>query len=141
MESYKHIVQYYETDKMGITHHSNYIRWMEESRINFLREIGWDYKRLESLGMISPVMEVNAKYKMSTTFEDEIFIDVYVKEMKGIRLYIGYEMKNSEGKMVFEGESMHCFLNEQGRPISLQKQYPDFYEALKALERKEDSEA
>ena len=43
MEPYVHVVQYYETDKMGITHHSNYIRWMEEARIDFLRQIGWDY--------------------------------------------------------------------------------------------------
>ena len=42
MQKYRHIVQYYETDKMGITHHSNYIRWMEEARIDFLRQIGWD---------------------------------------------------------------------------------------------------
>lgn len=70
MQKYRHIVQYYETDKMGITHHSNYIRWMEEARIDFLRQIGWDYAKLESIGIISPVIAVNCKYKKSTTFED-----------------------------------------------------------------------
>ena len=39
MHLYNHKVQYYETDKMGIVHHSNYIRWMEESRISFLESI------------------------------------------------------------------------------------------------------
>ena len=53
---YKHKVHYYETDKMGVTHHSNYIRWMEEARVAYLAEVGWDYARLESLGMISPVV-------------------------------------------------------------------------------------
>ena len=43
MKEYLHKVQYYETDMMGITHHSNYIRWMEEARIDFLSQIGWDY--------------------------------------------------------------------------------------------------
>ena len=38
--SYKHKVQYYETDQMGIVHHSNYIRWFEEARIDFLEKIG-----------------------------------------------------------------------------------------------------
>ncbi len=46
---YMHTVQYYETDKMGITHHSNYIRWMEEARIGFLSQIGWDYLRIETV--------------------------------------------------------------------------------------------
>ena len=82
MQKYRHIVQYYETDKMGITHHSNYIRWMEEARIDFLRQIGWDYAKLESIGIISPVIAVNCKYKKSTTFEAVIYIDVIVEEFK-----------------------------------------------------------
>ena len=56
MEVYRHKVQYYETDKMGITHHSNYIRWMEEARIWFLSEIGFSYAKLEEMGMVSPVL-------------------------------------------------------------------------------------
>ena len=47
MKKYKHTVQYYETDRMGIVHHSNYIRWMEEARIDFLNQIGWGYDKLE----------------------------------------------------------------------------------------------
>ena len=38
MEPYLHKVQYYETDKMGIAHHSNYIRWMEEARLRSSRK-------------------------------------------------------------------------------------------------------
>ena len=30
--TYKRIINYYETDKMGIVHHSNYIRFLEEAR-------------------------------------------------------------------------------------------------------------
>ena len=52
---YTHKVQYYETDKMGITHHSNYIRWMEEARIDFLEKSGFSYDKLEKDGIISPV--------------------------------------------------------------------------------------
>ena len=42
MEPYQHTVQYYETDKMGIVHHSNYIRWMEEARVAYLAQLGWN---------------------------------------------------------------------------------------------------
>ena len=37
---YTHRVQYYETDQMGIVHHSNYIRWFEEARIDWMRDCG-----------------------------------------------------------------------------------------------------
>ena len=46
MKPYIHKVQYYETDKMGITHHSNYIRWMEEARVDFMEQIGWGYDKM-----------------------------------------------------------------------------------------------
>ena len=66
MEPYVHKVQYYETDKMGIVHHSNYIRWMEEARIDFLERMGWPYDRLENEGIISPVIGVDCKYKANS---------------------------------------------------------------------------
>ena len=47
---------------MGVTHHSNYIRWMEEARVHFLDQTGWGYFRVEEEGMISPVIGINGKY-------------------------------------------------------------------------------
>ncbi|MCR5102766.1 MAG: acyl-CoA thioesterase [Butyrivibrio sp.] len=126
---YRHKVQYYETDKMGITHHSNYIRWMEEARIAFLAEKGWSYARLEDEGIISPVVSVDAHYKKTTTFNDDVAIDVCVIDFTGVKLKLGYKMY-LEDKLVFEGESMHCFLNKEGRPIRLKSEYPEFYEML-----------
>ena len=132
MKLYQHKVLYYETDKMGIVHHSNYIRWMEEARIDFLSQIGWDYKKLEESGVISPVTAVDCKYKHSTYFYDVITIAVWVEEFKGIKLKLCYEMKNEAGLVVCEGRSEHCFLDENGRIISLKKEHPAFYEALTA---------
>ena len=90
---YKHKVQYYETDKMGITHHSNYVRWMEEARVAYLSEVGWDYARLESLGVISPVISVDVSYKKTTTFSDVVTVDVGVDEFKGVRLRMKYRTR------------------------------------------------
>ena len=129
MKLYEHKVQYYETDKMGIVHHSNYIRWMEEARIDFLSQIGWDYKKLEDMGVASPVTAVECKYKVSTTFADLITIFVGVEEFKGVKLKLKYEMKKEE-TVVFEGHSEHCFLDKQGKLIRLKKEYPDFYNTL-----------
>ena len=56
---YQHFVQYYETDKMGITHHSNYIRFMEEARLDFFKKLGFDYLDFEKMGVISPVIGLN----------------------------------------------------------------------------------
>lgn len=133
MEIYKHTVQYYETDRMGITHHSNYIRWMEEARIDFLRQIGWDYDKLETEGIISPVTAIDCKYKKPTTFPDEVFIRVSVAEFKGVVLRLKYLMSKGDGETVFEGNSEHCFLSKEGKVIRLKRDYPEFYALLTSL--------
>ncbi|MBQ7708123.1 MAG: acyl-CoA thioesterase [Lachnospiraceae bacterium] len=133
MKDYKHTVQYYETDKMGIVHHSNYIRWMEEARVDFLSQIGWDFAKLESLGIASPVTALDCKYKTSCTFADEVFINVKIEEFKGVRLKLYYEMKNSEGRVLCEAHSEHCFLNLEGKLLRLQKDFPEFYDTLMGL--------
>lgn len=135
--SYVHKVQYYETDKMGITHHSNYIRWMEEARSEFLREIGWGYERLEAMGVISPVTSISCDYKKTTTYADDVTIDVRIKDFNGIRLVVGYEMRNVEGKLVFSGTSEHCFLSASGKILRVDREYPNLYKAFSDLSCKE----
>ena len=132
MEPYIHKVQYYETDQMQVTHHSNYVRFMEEARVSYLSRIGWDYKRMEAEGIISPVVEISCKYRKTTTFEDVISVEVYVKEVSSVKLRLGYRMK-SEDELVFTAESVHCFLNKEGAPINLKKELPGFYETLLSL--------
>ena len=51
IKNYGRKIQYYETDRMGIVHHSNYIRWMEEARIDALAQIGIPYDKIEAAGI------------------------------------------------------------------------------------------
>lgn len=60
---YEHVVQYYETDRMGCVHHSNYIRWFEEARTWLMAEGGFGYDRMEALGVMSPVLKAEAEYR------------------------------------------------------------------------------
>ena len=131
MEPYIHKVQYYETDRMQITHHSNYIRWMEEARIDYLSWIGCDYREMENRGILSPVLSVDCKYKHSTTFGDRIAIQVTIKEFRGVRLVLSYEMKNmADDTLVCTAMSEHCFLDKDYRPILLKKEHPDIHQLL-----------
>ena len=138
MKKYIHKVNYYETDKMGVTHHSNYIRWMEEARVDFLNQIGFGYKKLEEEGIISPVIGVECDYKAPTYFDDEIEINVEVEEFKGVKLVIKYTMINTNNnEIVLTGKTKHCFIDKDNKPIILKKKYPKFDEKLKLLANKE----
>lgn len=132
MREYQHKVQYYETDKMGIVHHSNYIRWMEEARIDFLEQVGWAYDKMEEEGIISPVTSVDCKYKVTTTFADVISIVVVVEEFKNVKLKLRYIMKKKD-VIVCEGHSEHCFVDPNGKIIRIKKEHPAFYDAMISL--------
>ena len=133
MEKYRHTVQYYETDRMGCTHHSNYIRWMEEARIDFFDRLGWSYQKFEDEGVISPVTAIECKYKQTTTFPEDVSISVGVDSFRGLKLKLRYTMMNSTGSVVCEASSEHCFLSRDGRFIRISKEYPEFWQMLTEL--------
>lgn len=138
MFEYIRKVHYHETDKMGITHHSNYIKWMEEARIAFLDFIGCGYARLEKDGISSPVIGVECQYKHPTTFDDTVSIQVRVEEFKGVKLLIGYTMVDrATGTLVLTGRTRHCFTSPEGRPLILKRQHPELDQVLKELAGKE----
>ena len=132
MTAYQDTVQYYETDQMQISHHSNYIRWMEEARVAFLACIGFPYEKIEASGLISPVVSDKCDYKAPTTFADVISITVTVKQFSGVRLALGYRMTLPDHTVVCLAESSHCFTTKAGNIVNLKKTNPDFYQALVA---------
>ncbi len=132
--SWKHRAQYYETDQMGIVHHSNYIRWFEEARVEFLNEIDWGYDKLEAEGIISPVIGVSAEYKSMVHFNDEVEIWAHISSFDGVRLTITYQVLDAQTKELrAKGTSSHCFLGEDNFPLYLKRKYPEFYQVLKDL--------
>lgn len=129
MKPFIHKVQYYETDRMGITHHSNYIRFMEESRVYFLEQIGYPYQEVEKQGIISPVVSLECNYKKTSTFADELEIFVKPGKLSPTKFSFEYEIKCKD-QVCFSATSTHCFLQSNGQPIILPKTFPDFYKAF-----------
>ena len=133
MSSYLHKIKYYETDKMGVTHHSNYIRFMEEARTDFLINHGFDYAKLEEMGIISPVVSVECKYKATSTYPDVLEIFVTVEEVKAAKIRFKYIMKKADGSICIEAASEHCFITQDGKIARLKKDSPEFFEAMQKL--------
>lgn len=129
INSYKHKVQYYETDQMGIVHHSNYIRWFEEARTDFMEKMGLGYDQMEKAGILSPVLNVEASYLRMVYFGDTVTIKSFIKEYNGIKLTVGYEVISDKTEMVHcRGTSKHCFINKEGTPLSLKRAHQEFHQ-------------
>ena len=116
---YQHYIQYYETDKMGVTHHSNYIRFMEEARVEFFKNIGFDYFEFEKCGIVSPVVGLNnIRFKRPSTAGDTLDIEVSIKSMTSVIFTMQYVMKNKD-TVILTGESDHCLLSKEGKIVPL----------------------
>jgi hypothetical protein len=110
---------------MGITHHSNYIRIMEEARVDMLDRLGYGFEKMEAEGVVSPVMEVKCQYRKPTTFQDEIRVEIHLKAVSVFKFTYGYIGRKGDD-IVFTGESTHC-LTENGRPLKLRERYPKLF--------------
>lgn len=125
---YTRKVEYYETDKMGIVHHANYLHWFEEARTFALAEMGLEYKSFEDMGIMMPVLAVDCKYKTGAKYGDRVLVDVNVEKFNGVKMKFSYKITDSEtGVLRVTGSSEHCFVDNDFKPLSLKKSYPAIY--------------
>lgn len=125
---YRHKINYYETDRMGVTHHSNYIRFMEEARVDWLDQFGFGFDKIEAENVFSPVISVTCDYKRPTTFKDVIDIEVNIGKITEMKFEFVYTMRVG-GKVVCTAQSSHCFI-ENNRPVAISKRLPELFKAL-----------
>lgn len=133
MEDYLHKVQYYETDQMKIVHHSNYIRWFEEARIDYLDRIGVSYAELEARGVASPVLSVCCEYRSVARFGETVRIETRLTEVGNVRYRLRYTVRCAAGGQVQAvGETSHCFVDASGRVISLKRFDPELFAEMQS---------
>jgi acyl-CoA thioester hydrolase len=125
-------VAYYETDRMGIVHHSNYIRYMEEARLEWLELHGLAYDNLENMGIMLPVISVSAEYRKGLKFGDTFNVTTTLTKLTNVKITLQYEIRNSStNELCVTGESVHGFVNNDFAPIAIRKFYPEVFTLFK----------
>ena len=133
-QPYRRRAQYYETDQMAIVHHTNYIRWFEEARIDWMRQQGYGCRELEAQGLIIPVVDASAKYLRSVLFDDEVEITAKLVVFTGVRMAFDYTIRFvSDGAVAVTGHTTHCFVDPAHVPVSVKRRNPQLFSALSAL--------
>ena len=127
---YRRLVQYYETDRMGIVHHSNYIRWFEEARTDFLRNNGIVYSDLEQSGVMIPVVNVSCRFRTPARYDEWIEITTTPPPTTAR----GSTFPTKSGKLLATGTSEHCFMDAQRWvPINMKRKQPEQHARMAAL--------
>lgn len=121
-------VRYYETDAMGVVHHSNYLRWFEVGRTEYLRAAGMAYRRLEEMGLFCPLTGARSEYLQFSRYDDTVTVQTWIKAYNGVRLTMAYAVW-VEGKLACQGETDHAFVMN-GRPVSLDRRLPEIHAGM-----------
>lgn len=114
---------------MGIVHHSNYIRWFEIGRTDWLRKMGASYRKVEEAGFYLPVLEVTCQYKKSALYDDELVIKTELAQYNGIRLTFRYDVYRQD-ELLVSGTTTHCWTTNQLKPVNLKKAWPEMHDII-----------
>ena len=109
------LVRYGETDQMGVVHHSNYLRYFEVARLEWLSALGVSYASMEKEGLIMPVIDVKVTYKTPALFDDSLTIYIFLSELPRVKIIFSYKIKNQKDEIVCNGETTLAFLNAKTR--------------------------
>ena len=123
--------RYQETDKMGIIHHSVYAVWYELGRVQFCDDIGLPFHEIEARGIYQALIELKVQFKKPTKFGETLTLYTYIKSMTKVKLVFGYELFNENQELVNTGETLLAWLNQDLKPLNLEKHQPDIYALLK----------
>ena len=122
-------VRYYETDQMGIVHHSNYIRYFECGRMAMLDEVGLPMHKIEDTGIMLPIISVECRYKYPARLGDRLRIVTWFNELPRARFTVMSEVYNQDGQLLVEGSVSMGFIDSATRlPIRCPKTLSDLFE-------------
>lgn len=120
-------VRYAETDQMGVVYYANYFVWCEIGRVEFFRQLGHDYKRLEMEDDCHlPVVEASCRYRSPARYDDEVCIETRVTLLRGAVIKFGYRLLRVEGeseRLLAEAETIHVSVDKQMQKRNLPDRY------------------
>jgi acyl-CoA thioester hydrolase len=126
-------VRYAETDQMGVVYYGNYFTWFEIGRVELCRQLGFEYKLMESADdSYIVVAEAYCRYKRPARFDDVLTIRTRVTESQRRTVRFGYEiLQQQSGELIATGETMHVICDRLGRPKSLPEKYRKYFPATR----------
>lgn len=109
-------MRYAETDQAGMAHHSAFLPWFEEGRVELLRSLGKPYQEFETEGIHFPVREVFCRYWASARFDDVLTVATVIEEVGGASVRFAYRiMRESDATLIAEGYTLHACVNDEGK--------------------------
>jgi acyl-CoA thioester hydrolase len=124
-----HRVPFYETDAMGVVHHSNFVRYLELARIAWLSEHDRPYTEYVAQGLHFATTRVEVDYLSAVRFDDVVEVCTWADRVGGASLRMGYTLR-AGGRLVATAVTEHAAVDGEGR---VRRIPPERRAALRAL--------
>ncbi|CAM4244261.1 acyl-CoA thioesterase [Zobellia nedashkovskayae] len=122
-------VRYSETDQMGVVYHGNYAQYLEMGRVEWLRDTGISYKKLEENGIMLPVISLSLNYKKSAFYDDLITVETRLKKTPSVKIEFDFVIYNEKREILVIANTVLAFINVKNRrPIRCPKYLLDLIE-------------
>lgn len=124
---------------MGVVHHSNYLRLLEDARMEWVEDNVIRYSELEKMGVIIPFVESYGKFLSFLHFDDPFTVTVKLIKHEQVKFTFAYEIHNDNtGDLCYKGTTTHYYAADgEYKPISLKRKFPDLYEKMMSLVEEE----
>ncbi len=104
-------VRYSETDQMSVVYHGNYFQYFEVARVEAIRALGLSYSDIEKMGVIMPVVEVQARYLRPARYDDLLTIKTSLKELPvHHKIEFHHEVLNERNELLTTGRVILYFM-------------------------------
>jgi acyl-CoA thioester hydrolase len=117
----RHRVPFYETDAMGVVHHSNYVRYFELARILWMDEHDRPYREYVAEALHFATTAVEARYHRAARFDDLLDIRCWLERLRGASLRIAYEITRGDERIA-TGFTEHAMVDGSGRPLRIPRE-------------------
>ena len=116
-------VRYAETDQMGVVYHANYLIWFEVGRVELMRALGIEYKRMEIEDDCHiVVVDVRCRYHSSARYDEELRVRTRIAESRNRMIRFSYEVLRGQ-ELLAVGETLHVICGSNGKPKLLPEKY------------------
>lgn len=122
-------VRYAECDRFGIAHHSSYVPWFENGRVELLRQLGWDYDQVEAEGMAYPLAELGFRYDSPAACDEEIVVHCGLFAVNRLRLTFAARVHAADGRRIARAFSVHALVNREMKVLEIPEDFRAFAEA------------
>ena len=118
-------VRYAETDQMGVVYHANYLIWFEVGRVELMRALGIEYKRMELDDDCHIVVaDVHCRYQYPARYDELVRVRTRIAESRNRTIKFAYEaFRDTDGQLLATGETTHVICGRNGKPKLLPHKY------------------